>query len=380
MNPTDVSIWGVGTSRFGRQPGRRLEDLAWEAIGEALDNADVDATDIDAVLVGNVFGPSGVASRVARAAGLVDIPVHRVEAACASGTVAVHEAVQSIASGRYRRVLAVGIEQLSLVFEGPIVPEPSDSDGAIGLALPALYALQAERYLFDHSATVEDLAQVAVKNRAAGAGNDRAHRQSAVTLDEVLNSRPIAGQLTLLQCCPMSDGAGAAVIGGRRSVDTDVAVAGSTVIGGKGWPGESSEPWGVGSVRRAATAVEAATGRTLADAQVFEVHDAFTIGELTTVEALGLCAPGTAAELLREGEFGPGGRWVVNPGGGLLSRGHPLGATGLAQLAEVVWQLTGRAVGRQVEGAHLGVVETMGGGASGLDGNVAAVVLLDRDG
>lgn len=369
-----VAVWGVGTSHFGRFPGRRVEDLAWDAIAEALDDAGVEPAQVDAIVVGSVFGAVGVASRVARAAGLVGVPNMRVEAACASGTIAVHEAIEAVASGRYGCVLAIGIEQLSTTFSGPIAPEPTDADGALGLPMPALYALQAQRYVHRHRRDPDELATVAVKNRRHGAQNSRAHWHQEVTLDDVLGSRPIAEPLTLLQCCPMSDGAGAAVVGRQRG--DDVAVIGSAVVGGRGWPAGDDEPWGVASVRRVAEALRATTGFEAQSADVFEVHDAFTIGEVLTVEALGLCPAGSALDELAGGEFTHGGRWVVNPSGGLLSRGHALGATGLAQTAEVVWQLRGTASDRQVSGAAVGVVETMGGGAAGLDGNVAAMVAL----
>jgi acetyl-CoA C-acetyltransferase len=174
----------------------------------------------------------------------------------------------------------------------------------------------------------------------------------------------------------VSDGAAAAVIGAPRPSRDDVLVLGSAVTGGAAWPAQPDELWSSACVRRAATAAAEEAGVDLAAADVFEVHDAFTIGEIMTVEALGLCEPGQAPDLLRDGAFDIDGRWAVNPSGGLLSRGHPLGATGLAQLAEAAWQLTGRAGARQRKDPRLAVVETMGGGASGLDGNAAAVLVL----
>lgn len=370
-----VTVWGVGTSTFGRLARRRIEDIAFDAIDEALAAAELEPSDVDAVLVGNVFGPSGVASRVCRAAGLVNVPVLRIEAACASSTVAVHEAANAVRVGRHRNVLVVGVEHLSSMFDGPIVPERTDTDGAIGLALPALYALQAQRYLHEFNRPAALLADVAVKNRARGALNPRAHWRQAVTADDVLASRPIADPLTLLQCCPMSDGASAAVLGVDRGRG-DVRLAASAVVSGRGWPASDDLPWGMACVQRATAAVEHELGHPLRDASMFEVHDAFTIGEIITVEALGLVPYGTAFDHLSAGDLSAGGRWAVNPGGGLLSRGHPLGATGVAQLAEIVWQLDERAGDRQVAHNGFGVVETMGGGASGLDGNVAAVLAL----
>lgn len=376
MSPA-VGVWGVGTSHFGRFPDQRVETLAWEAIGEAIEAAGVSPGDIDAVFVGTVFGPPGVGIRVLRGTGIGGVPVVHLEAACASGTAAFHEAVQAVASGRYGTVLAFGVEHLSSLFSsGAIVPEATDADGAAGLPLPGLYALGAQRYMAVHGATAEQLARVAVKNKAHGALNPRAHlgRKGPPSLDDVMSSKMIAEPLTVLQCCPTTDGAGAAVIGPARP--GDVRVLSSSLVSGKPWDQRSDEIWGVAPVQRAAEQAFGAAGVDPSDVHVLEVHDAFTIGEIVTVEALGLCKPGEGAELAVSGHTALGGAQPVNPSGGLLSRGHPLGATGLAQLAEIVWQLQGRAGERQVAGAELGLVETLGGAASGMDGNAAVVALL----
>ncbi|MEU6075748.1 thiolase family protein [Micromonospora sp. NPDC047074] len=376
MTGGTAAVLGAAQSAFGRFPARRLEDLTWDAVGAALDLAGIEPAQVEAVFVGNVFGPSGVAARVVRAAGIGDVPVVRVEAACASGTLAAHLATQAVRRGEHAVVLALGVEQMSVRFGGAIVPEHSDPEGSLGLPLPGLYALQARRYLEQYGHTVADLAAVAVKNRAQGAKNPLAHRQQEVSLREVLDSRPIAEPLTVLQCCPISDGAAAAVIGRPRPGAGDVLVDGSGFVGGQAWPGTPDEPWGTACIRRAGDLAVAEAGWPASDAEVFEVHDAFTIGELLTVEALGLCEPGAAPALLHAGEFAAGGRWPVNVGGGLLARGHALGATGIAQLAEVCAQLTGRAGARQLPAPRRGLVETMGGGASGLDGNAAGVIML----
>ena len=370
-----VGVWGVGTSSFGRFPDRRVETLAWEAIGEAFAAGGITAADVDAVFVGSVFGPPGIGPRVMRGAGLGGVPVVTVEAACASGTAAYHEAVAAVTSGRYSTVLAFGVEHLSSLFTGAIIPEASDAEGAASLPLPGLYALQAQRYLSQYKASADDLAQVAVKNKGHGVKNPRAHLSKAPpTLDEVLASKMIADPLTLLQCCPTTDGAAAAIIGPRR--DGDVKVLSSALVSGRHWDHTSDDLWGVAPVRRAAQQAFAEGGATPADVDVLEVHDAFTIGEVITLEALGIAAPGEGAALAASGHTALGGRQPVNPSGGLLSRGHPLGATGLAQLAEIVWQLRGEAGARQVPGARLGLVETLGGAASGMEANAAVVTLL----
>ncbi len=377
-----VVISGVGTSHFGRFTDRRIEELAWEAIVEALDDADVEPGDIDAAVVGSVFGPPGLANRVLAGVGLAGVPTFQVEAACASGTVAFHQGHAAVAAGGFRRVLAVGVEQLSTQFTGPIVPEPTDPEGRTGLAMPALYALQAARHLHDHRLDPDLLAHVAVKNKRHGAANPRAHLgDDGLTIERVLDSRPIAGPLTLLQCCPMTDGAAAAVIESAtttrdRRHDRGATVLASAFASGAPWGSHTSLPWGFETVRSTATRALAAASVEVGDVDLFEVHDAFTIGEVLTIEAIGLAPPGRGLDLTANGETALGGPHPVNPSGGLLSRGHPLGATGLAQLAEAVWQLRGEADDRQVDGATTALVETMGGGAAGVDANACVVAVL----
>lgn len=371
---TSVAIEGVGTvARFGLLRERTLVSLAIEAIEEALRDARVARDELDAVWVGGVFVPPGTAQRALRATGITGIPMVAVENACASGTSAFHEAVCAVREGRYRRVLALGLEQLSTIFDGAIVPESSDPEGAAGLALPALYALTASMHAHRYGTTSEQLALVAVKNRANGALNPHAQQQQAVTLEEVLASRPIADPLTLLMCCPLSDGAAAAVLGPGPG---EVEVLASALVSGELWDHRSVEPWGYGPIARAAVAASRAAGLEPWNADLLEVHDAFTIGELVAYEALGLCPLGESGALVESGATAIGGAHPVNPSGGLIARGHPLGATGLAQIAEVVWQLRGACGERQVHGARIGLVETMGGGAAGLDGNACVVVYL----
>ncbi|ODT97842.1 MAG: acetyl-CoA acyltransferase [Pseudonocardia sp. SCN 72-86] len=373
---SDVAVHGVGTSHFGRAPGTDLVTLAWNAVSEAL--ADAGPGPIDAVWVGTVFAPAGVAQRVLRAMGITRVPVVTVENACASGTTAFAEACEAVRTGRYGRVLALGIEQMSTAFDGAITPEDTDPEGATGLALPALYAMAATRYLHDGAVTPAQLAAVSVKNHAHALHNPRAQYSGRYTVDEVLASRMIADPLTLLQCCPTSDGAAAAVVGPASGGPREVGVRGIALRSGAPWGRRSPHVWGYDIVAATATEALAAAGLHAAtDVDVVEVHDAFTIGEIVTTEALGLVAPGEGGKAAETGVTALGGAHPVNPSGGLLSRGHPLGATGLAQLAEIVWQLRGEAGGRQVDGARIGLVETMGGGVSALDGNACVVAVLE---
>lgn len=378
-------VHGVGTSYFGKQRGTPLTALAWPAMAEAFADADAGASRpagvaVDAVYVGNVFGAPGVAQRVLHGLGIAGPPVLTIENACASGTSAFHEAVTAVDAGRYERVLVLGLEQMSTMFRGPILPEETDPEGRTGLAMPALYAMAASRWIADGRATREQMAAVSVKNHAHALHNDRAQYRGRYTTSEVLASPSIADPLTLLECSPISDGAAAVVVGRERGVGRDVRVRASVQRAGGLWDHTSQEVWGYRVVQDTSEAAYHAAGIGPQDVDVAEVHDAFTIGELTTTEALGLAAVGEAGRNVLEGRSALGGEQPVNPSGGLLSRGHPLGATGVAQLAEIVWQLRGEAGGRQVAGARLGLVETMGGGVAGVDGNACVVAVLERTG
>lgn len=376
-------VHGVGTSYFGKQREVPLTQLAWTAMREAFADADAGASQpagvsVDAVYVGSVFGGPGVAQRALHGLGIAGPPVVTIENACASGTSAFHEAVVAVTSGRYERVLVLGLEQMSTLFRGPILPEETDPEGRTGLAMPGLYAMAASRWLAQGRTTREQMAAVSVKNHAHALHNERAQYRGRYTTQEVLASPLIADPLTLLECSPISDGAAAAVVGRDRGGARDVRVRASVQQAGGLWDHRSDDVWGYRVVQDTARAAYQAAGVEPQDLDLAEVHDAFTIGELTTTEALGLADQGQAGAHAVSGRSALGGAQPVNPSGGLLSRGHPLGATGVAQVAEVVWQLRGEAGGRQVDGARLGLVETMGGGVSGVDGNACVIVVLER--
>jgi acetyl-CoA acetyltransferase len=373
-----ASIVGVGTSMFGKQQDLHPSQLVWRAVDEALTDAGVGPRELDAVYVGTVFGAPGVAQRALHAMGITDVPIITVENACASGTTALHEAVTAVEIERFGTVLAVGIEKMTDQFAGAIHPESTDIEGRGGLALPSLYAMAATRYQAVYGLTDSDLAAVAVKNHAHAVHNERAHYRTAHTVEEVLASRMIADPLTLMQCCPIADGAAAAVVTRRSNVGGEVIVRSSVLRSGSAWDHRSDHVWGFAVVRDTAAQAFERAGIGPGDVDVIECHDAFTIGEIVTTEAIGLAPEGAGVDLLRAGHTAIGGPQPVNPSGGLLSRGHPLGATGLAQTAEIYWQLRGIAGGRQVADARIGLVETMGGGVAGVDGNACVVLVLER--
>ena len=373
---TGAHIWGVGNSLFGKQPNVSTAELVWTAVRAAL--ADADTGDVEAVFVGTCFGEPGIAQRSLHPLGLVGLPVGVYENACASSTHAFHEACLAVASGRHGAVLVVGVEHLTSRFTGAIPVEQRDIEGRVGLALPALYAMSATRYQDVFGLTDEQLASVAVKNHLHGLHNPAALHRRSVTLQEVLASPMIADPLTRLQCCGVADGAAAVVIGASHRSDRDVRVRSSAFGTGGLWDASSPSVWGFRLVADTATRAYEQAGVGIDDVDVLELHDAFTIGEIVTTEALGMAEEGRGGELAVTGRTRVGGAQPVNPSGGLLSRGHPLGATGAAQVAEIVTQLRGEAGPRQVDGARLGLVETMGGGVGGIDGNACVVALFER--
>lgn len=382
VNPFTPVIAGVGTSNFGKQP-LTAEELVQAAVTEALDSAGITAQDVDAVYVGTVFSYPGTAHRVLRAAGISATPLFTMENACASGTLAVHMAARAVTHGEFRCVLALGVEKMTGSIKGAIPTDPGDPEALAGMQLPSIYAMSANRYLREYGVTPEQLAQVSVKNHAHALNNPRAQYRGTYTVAEILDSRPISDPLTLLQCSPISDGAGAVIVRHPDDVDAGqgVSVRATSFASGAVWPAvappEKDRVWNWELIHRTAARAYATAGWTPADVDVCELHDAFTIGELITVEALGFCDEGEGAAFTADGQSTHGGVVPVNPSGGLLSRGHPLGATGTAQVAEVFWQLTGRAGGRQVPGATRGLVETMGGSASALSGNGCVVLALE---
>lgn len=377
---TGVVIAGAGMTRFGRRPGAGLRALAGEAAHLALADAGLGATDIGRLYFGNAAG--GTVTRQDMVRGQVAfrhdplsaVPVINVENACASGGSAVMLAVEAVASGLADVVLAVGAEQLShddrtrstQALRGSMdITEIGEEDpGTAGPGQSALmecYAQEGRDYMTEYGATARDFARVAVKNRHHAGMNPLAQFGAPLTLDEVVNARMIADPLTLSMCSPITDGAAALIVCSeafaRRRGLGGVRVLASCIAPGRG---AGSSPLGA-----AGRLAYAAAGLGPDDLDLFEMHDAAAPAELIQYEDLGLCAKGGAVGLIRDGATALGGTHPVNLSGGLMSRGHPLGATGCAQIVEVYGQLLGRAGARQVPAARLGMAVNAGGWVGG---------------
>ncbi len=366
-----ATVIGVGMIPFGKHEDKTLVGMASEACYLALKDADVNPSGVDTAffssgLASKLFGDFTVGQNVFWEVGINRIPVINVENACTSGSTAFFLACNMVAANQAEMVLVCGAEKMCVPGFGLISSGESQLDTQLGMVAPAGFALRAVRHMAEYGTTVEQLARVAVKNRAHGGLNPIAQFRKPITVEEVLASPMIVDPLTRFQCCPIADGAAAVLIASpaaaarlARKVNVECAV----LVTGNYENPQNLANWETD--RRAAAQAYEKAGMGPEDIDLVECHDAFTISEILHYEALGLCPPGEGGRLVDEGAVALGGRVPVNPSGGLLSRGHPVGATGVAQIVEVVTQLRGEAGHRQVEGAGAGLAHCMGGDKDG---------------
>jgi acetyl-CoA acetyltransferase len=396
-------VLGVGMTRFGRHVERSMKSIGGEAVAGALGDAAVGTGAVEAAFVGNavqglITGQECVRGQVVlRECGLGGIPMVNVENACASASSALHLAWQAVAGGFHDCVLALGMEKLyhpdktrsfaalAGAVDVEILAQLKEALGAAGTGATGgrsgngggekrslfmdVYAAAARSHMARYGTTVAQFAAVAAKNSVHGSLNPRAQYQTPHTVEEVLASPVIASPLTRLMCSPIGDGAAAAIVvseeflthlRGRAEVPAPIRIAASVL--GTGRDRGADEPDPVTEVARRAYE-QAGIGP--ADVSLAEVHDATAPAELMIYEELGFCPEGEGGRLVDEGATALGGRKPVNTSGGLIAKGHPVGATGLAQIVEVVDQLRGRAGPRQVTGARVGLTENAGGAVRG---------------
>jgi acetyl-CoA acyltransferase len=397
----EVYVAGAAMTRFGKFPDTTVRALAEEATRGALDDAGVTAADIGMVFFSNAVAgiltnQEMIRGQVAlRYTGLLGVPMVNVENACASASSAFHLACLAVGSGAVEAALAVGSEKLThedrartfaaiaTAVDQQQVAELQQwvSSGSAGPAQAGgkrsffmdIYAASSRAYMASSGATREDFAQVAVKSHRHAALNPYAQYRNAVTVEDVLASREIAAPLTLLMCSPVGDGAAALVVCSpemARRLGARVRVRACALVSGR-----DREPGEPGAAERASQAAYEQAGVDPGDLDVVELHDAAAPAELMTYEELGLCKAGQGPALLASGATALGGRVPVNPSGGLLSRGHPIGATGCGQLVELTEQLRGRCGQRQVEGARMALAHN-GGGFLGTDAAATVVTVL----
>lgn len=378
---TDTQLWirGVAMTPFAKKSTDSFAEMSQKALVAAVEDAGLTLGDIDELVCGTGYGGPLAGQRIAGPLGLTGPRITNVENACSSGLAALAIGMEAISSGRARTVAVVGVDRLSDLGRGALPLAHDDIEVQQGAIMPAVYAMRAKRYLEESGATIEDIARVSVKSRRYGSLNPLAQMRTAVTLDEVLESRPVATPLTLLMCCPRGDGAAVAIISAEPPGDAraGVVVKGLSVQSGRFTDGyrdmtrsELSE--------RTATAAYKAAGLTPDDIQVVETHDAFAIAELMYYESLGFAEFGEGWRLIRDGATELDGKIAVNPSGGLMSRGHPVAATGVAQICEAYWQVAGTAGDHQVAGVTNVLTHCTGGGIAGFDHGASGVAIVGR--
>ena len=381
-----VFVVGVGMTKF-EKPGARewdYPDMAREAGGRALEDAGIEYRLVEQAYVGYVYGESTSGQRAVYELGLTGIPIVNVNNNCSTGSTALFLATQAVRSGQVDCALALGFEKMQAGSLGSTYDDREQPMMRHLLALAELqeFAMPPAPYMFgaagkEHmerfGTTAEQFAKIGVKNHRHSQNNPYAQFQDEYTLDEILGSKPIYGPLTKLQCSPTSDGSGAVVVVSEEFVDKHDLAGQAVQIVGQSMVTDLPSTFedrsaislvGADMTRTAAARVYEQAGIGPDDIDVIELHDCFSTNELLTYEALGLCGQGEGGKLVDNDDTTYGGRWVVNPSGGLISKGHPLGATGLAQCSELTWQLRGTADKRQVDGAAVALQHNIGlGGA-----------------
>ncbi|MBU1275512.1 MAG: thiolase family protein [Proteobacteria bacterium] len=368
----EVFVAGIGLTKWGVYEDQECYDFGSEAIFKALADAGMGWTEVQAAFCGSVYQGTASGHQAIKEVGLTGIPVVNVENACSSGGSSLRLAYLMVAAEIYDVVIALGMEKMP---RGPI---PSTAfrpwELASGFNIQVgNYALETVEYMKETGVTEEDLARVTVKNRKNGAMNPNARFQKPVSLEEVMGSRMVAEPLRLLHCCPLADGAAAAVLCGKdklKSLSRGIKVAASALtsgVYGDGMPAAGivnslKYPPEVGILELSAQQAYEASGYGPEDIDIVQGYDTTVPSELWGMEKLGFCNKGEAAGLLRDGKFDLDGELPVNTDGGLMSRGHPLGATGLGQICELVTQLRNEAGARQVKKARVGLAHAMGAG------------------
>ncbi|MDT4943058.1 MAG: acetyl-CoA acyltransferase [Pseudonocardiales bacterium] len=382
-----VFVVGVGMTKFekpGSREGWDYPQMAEEAGNKALADAGIRYDEVEQGYVGYVYGESTAGQRALYELGMSGLPVVNVNNNCSTGSTALYLAAQAVRGGLADCTLALGFEKMQ---PGSLTSTYADREQPMMKHLLALaelheFAMPPAPYMFgaagrEHMAnfgtTKEQFAKIGHKNHKHSVNNPYAQFQQEYSLEDILNAPTIYDPLTKLQCSPTSDGSGAAVLASERFVDQHglgeraVEIVGQAMVTDMAntFDGTAAGLVGKHMTRAAADKVYKQAQLGPDDVDVIELHDCFSTNELLTYEALGLCAEGEGGKLIDNGETTYGGRWVVNPSGGLISKGHPLGATGLAQCAELTWQLRGAADRRQVDGARVGLQHNIGlGGAA----------------
>lgn len=361
---SNAYIIGIGLTKFGRHPDRTVESLAAEAVGAALRDAEVEWKEVQQFYAAHVNQGVAAGQRVIKEVGPSGIPVLNVENCSAASSTALREASMAVRSGEYDLVVVAGFEKMQHGVLLNVHPEDSPEVVMGTTVLPMRFSLMAMEHMSRFGTTLEQFAKVTVKNRDHAVHNPNAQYPKPISLEQVMESRMICDPITVFQCSPTTDGAAAVVVCSQDYLDRMASSSRAVRLLASGLVSDTEElahnKFNLDFVARNAKAVFERAGVGPEDLDVVETHDCFSVAELLAYEALGLCKEGESGRMIDEGETRIGGRIPVNPSGGLIAKGHPLGATGLGQVSEIVTQLRGEAGQRQVEGARLGLTSNMG--------------------
>jgi acetyl-CoA C-acetyltransferase len=370
--PNKVCVLGAGSTKYGKL-NEGIIEIALKASIDAIDSAGITPKDIQAGYISNVFGVTDrqvhMAPVIMSNLGVPEVPGLTIESACGSGSIMFREAYANVAAGFYDCILGLGVEKIThtgTIQSTTLFSYCSDFfyEGGNGASFPGLFASIARSYMAKYKASEEDLARVAVKNHENGILNPKAHVRKKITIDDVLKSPVVASPLKLYDCCPFSDGASAIILcsedfakkSGRPFIEVIGSGRGASPAAVQGRDDITTIP----STIAAANQAYKMAGITAKDIDFAEVHDCFTIAELIDIEDLGFFKKGAGASAVREGATSRDGEIPINPSGGLKSKGHPIGATGIGQVVEVFEQLTGKAEQRTVRDAEVALTHNFG--------------------
>ncbi|MFK7967539.1 MAG: thiolase family protein [Burkholderiaceae bacterium] len=356
-------VIGVGLTKFGRHPERTVESLAAEAIIRAVKDAEVSWKDVQQMYGCHVNQGVAAGQRIIKEVGPTGIPVLNVENCSAAASTGIREASMAVRSGEMDLVVVAGFEKMAHGVLLNVIPEDSPDVATGATVLPMRFALMGQKHSDLFGTTNEQFADVSVKNRRHAVHNPNAQFQREVTREDVLGSRMITDPITLFQCSPSTDGAAAVVICNdtylkKRGPQRAIRLVASGLV--SDIEEQAHNMYDLNMVSDNVKGVYERAGLGPDDLDVVETHDCFSVAEILAYEKLGLCPEGEGGHLLDEGATTIGGRIPVNPSGGLIGKGHPLGATGAGQIAEIVTQLRGEAGSRQVERARIGLTSNMG--------------------
>ena len=377
----EVFIIGVGQSMFGKMPDKLIETLGSQAVSEAIKDAGINPRDIQVAYACREFNGVTTAQSILKRFGVTGIEMNNVENACAGGSTAVRGLWKDIATGIYDIGIAIGVDSMTTSpLAGQLIrTRDDDLNGHLGMTMPGLFGLVGRRLIETRGYTAEDLAYVSVKNHRHACLNPRAQYQKELTMEDILNSRMIADPITLLQCCPQTDGAAALVMcskGMARKYTTKLVKVVASTMGTGDFVSSDYDPTKLRVEEKLAQKAYEMAGVGPEDLDVIELHDAFSCEEIMHYESLGLCKPEEGLEFLRSGATAIGGKIPVNPSGGLLSLGHPLGASGVRAMCEVTLHLRGDAGKRQTPNAKVGLAQMLGGVETGLEIAAASIHIV----